>query len=464
MRETSEECARRARNAREAGDAPLHTHGSEGAWACHLVTHILGTRAMRLTCDESMLLQLPTHHFTPSSIQSSRQLCNYTCCTHGYFLHETGLEHFARECGASTMSLFCDVLDDDNLLRNIIALAPPKALSSARCVSSRLRAFATEEISRRVDIAFDSTEIAAFLSKLKIYCDHVHNRVRMQEETPKPSMTTELVSGPPDWRWQHRVDAGILRTLVCGLRPNMHALAVQSIALQRAAGIIGPHAIIVPTSSIELWQRTLQELAPSIPVIVNEGSPAERWNKLRAQSRSAGGTNVVSNFLWLSTYKLAVKDTTNLWKFLSATSLAIQSAWLDEGFTELRRGWKPGSPTHKFFSKLMSRSHVAVLSSSLGALGETDVAGLSWLMQQLHPTLFRHLDVHVDTLEGDRHRDIDRDTDLIHLGERELESMLCQFGVGHRDAPSIIEPLLRRTCSAVLERSPAVMRLAHLEA
>jgi hypothetical protein len=193
------------------------------------------------------------------------------------------------------------------------------------------------------------------------------------------------------------------------------------IAVLRAARTPGPYFII--TTATSDWQQAFESIAPTLPVIVNEGTPTDRWNNV-IQSRLVAR----SSFVWLSSYPLAIKDTSRLANFFKTTA-GPSIAFFDQGHVELRRGWRLNSPTWKLYSLFEQGMECAIhfLGSHASAQIFED-AELDWLLRK--------------TMNG-RLAD-----DIPDLRVNDLYDTLRGFGVGKRDAPIFVQPLVR----SVLQR------------
>ena len=319
------------------------------------------------------------------------------------------------------------VYDDDDLLRCICELGDQNFLRTARVVSNRLREFTAPVIRAQLTVSRNPKgetylrkyhELGAFLT------EKLSNMTL--RATHQPEIEADQREALIQMRdiYIRRFEGGIAASMICETCPMIRMQhCVLCIAQLRAEGILGPHVIITPSPNE--WKRAFEAIAPNIPLIVNEGTPSERWNKLLTQSRVAGGNE---DFVWISSYALAMKDTSNFAKFLKVCRFkALSCAILDNGLVELRRGWKQGSATWKLFHNFVLKTPRLTSAFILGSQASTnafDGADIHWLVDAL-----------VSRFAGE-------DIDLLDkLCKASFYDPLRGFGVGKREAPVFYEPL-----------------------
>ena len=336
------------------------------------------------------------------------------------------------------MAAFRAVLDDDDLLRVICSVSDAAFLSTARSVSGRLRAFATTEIHTRLP----HCELPEGVASFKARYDGVHKflqtkcaelTVTVADNKMPSEIVGDLDEALVNVREKHvrLYESGLVPAMLC--EPCSVARMQQAvvwIALLRDQQVTGPHVIVTPGPAE--WQAVFEMIAPSIPLIVNEGTPNERWNKLATQSQLGQGP--ASNFVWISSYSLAVKDMANLNKFLKVSRSSVRFTIFDQGDVELRRGWKKNSPTWKLYHLMVLNGRPAVPSGFIlsgRAFTEFKYSDVEWALDAICENMFD--------------------------GELKVSSFygtLRQFGVGKRDAPHFIEPLLSSLRRSMIEVNP----------
>ena len=341
---------------------------------------------------------------------------------------------------ALAMAAFGAVLDDDNLLRAICEFGDADFLRTARFVSSRTRTFASVVIHERLR-DFRVVEAAASGSSdqhLKDmvsyeclwvgYADFLARKLSVYDTVAADELPGELTEGGFEEihrtvRDVHlkRYENAILPAVLCETCPaTQMQQIVLFIAALRAEGLTGPHVIL--TSAPTDWQRVFEKIAPSIPLIVNEGTPWERKNKAHQR-----------NCAWLSSYALAMKDMQNQnLRDLFFTSPAI---FLDQGLMELRRGWKKNSPTWKLYHALTTKTKnwVHFLGNHASATSLTDEEA-KWFMcgAQLRAIVGAAPDYEVS----------------------HFYNLLRCFGVGKRDAPQFVNTLAHAMLQRMVVASP----------
>ena len=323
------------------------------------------------------------------------------------------------------------VLDDDNLLRCICELGDQQYLRAARLVSHRLRTFAT-------------TVIYARLSKMrlsKIYparVEDVLNQIRGYQRflNDKISRDPQTTAEANPAIYASRYENGLVNPMV------MHEASASSIRMRRAVlfidhlrrhGVVKPYVIITP--DVAEWQQVIETSVPHIPLIVNEGSPAERGSKIMAPRP------LMHDFILLSSYNIALRDTTNFAKIYRKWRLP-GFVMFDHGHVELRRGWKKGSPTWKLYNVLTRRIIVGGVAevpnhAFLGTVCDLSPAEVRFLFERTLSMVFDRLDEVKTAFVGP----------------------IRAFGIGKRDMPQVVDQLLTDIMGEVLFKDPRFVRI-----
>lgn len=279
------------------------------------------------------------------------------------------------------------VIDDDDLLRSTLEQADNLSLRRARLINHRIREYATRVIHGRMrdfpvpnDARELFTKMRAFNIFLRSKLDSACSNGMFEREC------NELVEFQQDdlqsvRKWQLPLYMNALVSMGNSLaQTTRYSQTVITIAMLRSQGAMGPHFILAPTAALPAWQLAFQTVAPGIPLIVNEGSPVERSEKLAAQSQL---NNASCDCVWLSSYTLALKDRRNITKFVKGSEMRPKSLTADEGHVELRRGWKVGSPSFELYEMLKPSfggiGGVEFLSS-LSSWRDLDKDALAWFL------------------------------------------------------------------------------------
>ena len=330
------------------------------------------------------------------------------------------------------------VFDDDDLLHLICQLGDQEFLRSARFTSKRLRIFATATIRGRfADSARPEMDeclkpyqktVKFLKEKMKLCLHAVH---AMSTEI----VTEKLVVDPAVVRCNYLsvLEMSLTPAMVCETCPTKRIQqAVLAIAMVRAEGVAGPHVIVAP--DVAAWKHAFQTLTPGIPLIVNEGTQAERRNKVM---------HLKADGVWLSSYSLALRDNANVASSGTNYAYHIKSIRpklliFDQGLV-LRRGWwKKSSQSRSLFDNLFSSrfSFRKVEPFATFLLGDQASARafsddeMHWLLD-----IFARGACKFDKLCAVE--------EIRNLTSRNLVQVLRGWGVGERDAPGFIDPLLR---------------------
>ena len=263
---------------------------------------------------------------------------------------------------AAALSAGEEVLEDDDLLRIILsALAPvgdpssatADALRTAAALSKRWSAL-VKPITRRYLLSRAEGEVLALptygippgsFAKVMEFASFLNGRRRGRScglpEHIARSAFPESLSVPPAFApgVSDATALGatqLITSFECGGIPALvegdgGAEKVIACLTHFATKQMVDYLVICPSGRMQLWVSALQQLAPSIRVLVNQGTPTQRKNALLSQPRDYD--------LLLTPYSLAIKDTLHLCK------LRWKVVVWDDGLSELRRGFREGSQT-----------------------------------------------------------------------------------------------------------------------
>ncbi|EOD16497.1 hypothetical protein EMIHUDRAFT_245039 [Emiliania huxleyi CCMP1516] len=263
---------------------------------------------------------------------------------------------------AAALSAGEEVLEDDDLLRIILsALAPvgdpssatADALRTAAALSKRWSAL-VKPITRRYLLSRAEADVLALptygippgsFAKVMEFASFLNGRRRGRScglpEHIARSAFPESLSVPPAFApgVSDATALGatqLITSFECGGIPALvegdgGAEKVIACLTHFATKQMVDYLVICPSGRMQLWVSALQQLAPSIRVLVNQGTPTQRKNALLSQPRDYD--------LLLTPYSLAIKDTLHLCK------LRWKVVVWDDGLSELRRGFREGSQT-----------------------------------------------------------------------------------------------------------------------
>lgn len=345
------------------------------------------------------------------------------------------------------MSASAEVLYDDNLLRSICELGDQQFLYSARFASARLRTFATAVIHARFPHCPLPPRLQSHLNKVAIHESFMAGKMQgmpllCAEGKPQAIISDSVVVDHAVVRstYMKLIEMGAASpVLVCEACPMARMQqAVLTVAMIRDEGINGPFVIVVP--QCEPWQQVFATLAPSIPLIVNEGTPSERRNRIASLPPAAPGG--YRDFVFLSSYALALKDnSTGRHLHSHIKSLGPKVVIFDQGHVHLRRGWRDNLPGHAHYRDLspsqalfrnLSCNITFVLAEHASACAFSD-AEVRWLLSILLPFVYE-LPL--------------TDECIAHFSQT-----LRDFGIGRREATQRIDTLVNTLHRQVFEQS-----------
>ena len=173
---------------------------------------------------------------------------------------------------------------------------------------------------------------------------------------------------------------------MAGARPLVHCaprhVQIRQIVLllsylRAVVDVQGPFLIVAPPDALVEWTQALHASDLLSPILVHEGTPKERKERLQAIDRA-------SDFVLLSQYSLAFKDV----KFVRKVPFKV--VIFDQGLTELRPHKRYEQAVHPFVEEIRTACE-KVHSLSLILLGdfasprELDLSSLIWLNHFIHP-------------------------------------------------------------------------------
>jgi hypothetical protein len=319
------------------------------------------------------------------------------------------------------------VFDDNNLLRSICEVGDQQFLRTARLISHCFRTVATETISVRLRVF--PVKVQQKLDNFRAY--NQFKTGTMNETIARNAGRVGVTANAPHSFAQYVTlyETGFSAPMVIQdeSSPTVRMQRMLSfINHLRCMGVDGPYFIV--SSSPTEWQPVIEMTVPDIPLVVNVGSPTDRQNKLaeRCPSRDTG-------FIWLSSYALALKDSNLLARFFRQARTHPSFTVFDHGHIELRRGWKTSSPTYKLYMTLAAREHDAqnfvhdnYNHAFLSPAYDSSEAELRFFFERIYPGL------ELPATKGD------------------FMDTVRAYGIGKRDAPLIIDNVLREILPEML--------------
>lgn len=158
---------------------------------------------------------------------------------------------------------------------------------------------------------------------------------------------------------------------------------VASFAHMQGHGLVRPFIIVCPTSRTSFWVDKCARL-PSLRVLLNQGSPADR-----IQAQVGGNWDVL-----ITSYALAIKDL----KFLKKPPWRM-AVW-DDGVRELQRGWRKGSATHNLQAAVSKRGMGNAFCIMLSPTRVTDLKSVNWLVTEHLGSTYQHFGMGTYSLQS----------------------------------------------------------------